>query len=184
MSKKLSALACCLMLGVVACTDTGLEDKVNSLESRVAKLESEVSRLNSDFVTLKSLVDKLSNGYLVESCTPVADGYLIKFTDNTSVTIRHGKDGTDGVDGTNGTNGQDGKTPSIGLRKDELDGNWYWTLNGEWLKDASGNRVKANGTDGKDGVTPQVKVEDGYWWLSTDGGISWTVLSPYYDVSD
>ena len=85
----------------------------------------------------------------------------------------------------------------IGVRKD-TDGCYYWTLDGEWLTDEKGNKVKAQGTDGKDGVdgedgndgadgedgtdgtngkdgiTPQLKIENGRWMLSMDDGKTWT----------
>ena len=75
---------------------------------------------------------------------------------------------------------------------------YYWTLDGEWLTDEKGNKVKAQGTDGKDGVdgedgndgangedgvdgtngkdgiTPQLKIENGRWMLSMDNGKTWT----------
>ena len=56
----------------------------------------------------------------------------------------------DGSDGKDGVNGQDGHSPVVSVRRD-TDGNWYWTLDGAWLRDAEGNRVRANGLDGKDG---------------------------------
>ena len=33
-----------------------------------------------------------------------------------------------------------------------------------------------DGQDGKDGVTPQLKIEDGYWYISYDNGTTWTQL--------
>lgn len=109
----------------------------------------------------------------------------------------NGSDGADGKDGENGKDGADGQTPIIGVRQD-TDGIWYWTLNGEWLLDDDGNKIKAvgrdgkdgedgtdgadgeDGTDGKDGVngkdgqTPELKIEDGYWYVSYDDGATWT----------
>ena len=85
----------------------------------------------------------------------------------------------------NGKDGADGNTPVIGVKKD-TDGIYYWTLDGEWLTDEKGNKVKAQGTDGKDGVdgedgtngkdgiTPQLKIENGRWMLSMDNGKTWT----------
>ena len=48
----------------------------------------------------------------------------------------------------------------IGVKKD-TDGNWYWTLDDEWLKDADGNKVRANGIDGKDGSSSGTNGKDG-----------------------
>lgn len=108
-----------------------------------------------------------------------------------------GKDGENGKDGADGTDGQDGTTPIIGVALDPTDNAYYWTLNGEWLLDENGNRIPltsrdgqdgedgtdgedgkdgADGQDGKDGITPQLKIEDGYWYVSTDNGATWTQL--------
>ena len=88
------------------------------------------------------------------------------------------------------TDGKDGSTPVIGVKMDD-DGIYYWTLNGEWLTDENGNKIKAvgtdgkdgangangeNGTNGKDGITPQLKIEEGYWFISYDNGATWTQL--------
>ena len=78
----------------------------------------------------------------------------------------------------------------IGVRQDS-DGIYYWTLDGDWLLDADGNKIKAQGIDGKDGqdgqdgkdgqdgadgITPQLKIEGEYWYISYDNGASWTQL--------
>jgi hypothetical protein len=33
-----------------------------------------------------------------------------------------------------------------------------------------------NGSNGKDGVTPQLKIENGFWYVSYDNGATWTQL--------
>ena len=68
--------------------------------------------------------------------------------------------GKDGQNGTNGTNGQDGA--------DGKDGQ-----DGENGKDGADGQ---DGKDGKDGITPQLKIEDGYWYISYDNGATWTEL--------
>ena len=65
--------------------------------------------------------------------------------------------GKDGQNGTNGSNGQDGK--------DGKDG-----------EDGEDGKDGADGQDGKDGITPQLKIEDGYWYISYDNGATWTQL--------
>ena len=108
---------------------------------------------------------------------------------------KDGQDGTDGKDGQNGADGKDGQdgsssTPVIGVAQD-TDGVYYWTLNGEWLLDDNGNKLPVSGKDGqngtngsngqdgqngKDGITPQLKIEEGYWYISYDNGATWTQL--------
>ena len=106
------------------------------------------------------------------------------------ITIYHGKDGQNGEDGTDG---KDGVTPTIGVKQD-TDGIYYWTLDGDWLTDKHGDKIKAegkdgadgsdgedgsdgtDGTNGKDGITPQFKIENDYWFISYDNGNTWTQL--------
>ena len=65
--------------------------------------------------------------------------------------------GKDGQNGTNGSNGQDGA--------DGKDG-----------QDGENGKDGADGQDGQDGITPQLKIEDGYWYISYDNGATWTQL--------
>ena len=65
--------------------------------------------------------------------------------------------GKDGQNGTNGSNGQDGA--------DGKDG-----------QDGEDGKDGADGQDGKDGITPQLKIEEGYWYISYDNGATWTQL--------
>lgn len=65
-----------------------------------------------------------------------------------------GKDGKDGANGTDGQDGADGK-----------DG-----------QDGENGKDGADGQDGQDGITPQLKIEDGYWYISYDNGTTWTQL--------
>ena len=65
--------------------------------------------------------------------------------------------GTNGKDGQNGSNGQDGA--------DGKDG-----------QDGTDGKDGQDGVDGKDGITPQLKIEDGYWYISYDNGATWTQL--------
>lgn len=190
-------------LGIVSCEydDTELRDKINDHENRIAQLESLCNQMNTNISSLQTIVAALQGNDYVTSITPVTSGgetigYTINFSKSGPVTIYHGNDGKDGTNGTDGTNGQDGHTPIIGV-KQTSDGNYYWTLDGNWLLDDGGNKIKANGTDGKDGVdgenghdgndgsdgldgkdgiTPQLKIEEGYWVISYDNGNSWDQL--------
>lgn len=83
-------------------------------------------------------------------------------------------------------------TPVISVKKD-IDGIYYWTVDGEWLI-VDGNKVKAegadgvdgkdgvdgengsDGTDGTDGITPKFKIENGCWYVSYDREQSWEQL--------
>lgn len=184
--------------------DSALTGRVDDLENRVAKLEELCKQMNTNISSLQTLVDALQNKDCITSVVPITKdgktiGYTISFTRSAPITIYNGQDGKDGQDGKPGEDGKDGSTPVIGVKQD-ADGIYYWTLNGDWLTDDSGNKIKAEGRDGqdgedgkpgqdgndgqdgkpgedgKDGITPQLKIEDGYWYISYNDGASWTQL--------
>ena len=168
---------------------TDVTDRLDDLEGRVARLEKLCEEMNKNISALQAIVTAKETGDVITSVTPITEGgktvgYTITFAMRDPITIYHGQDGADGKDGANGkdgkdgANGQDGHTPVIGVKQD-TDGIWYWTLDGEWLLDVNGQKVKAVGTDGKDGadgITPLLKIEDGFWYVSTDNGATWTQL--------
>jgi hypothetical protein len=104
-------------------------------------------------------------------------GYTITFGKHDPITIYHGQDGKDGADGKDGQDGS-ANAPVIGVAQD-TDGVYYWTLNGEWLLDDNGNKLPVSGKDGQNGANgtmPQLKIEEGYWYISYDNGATWTQL--------
>ena len=154
--------------------DSSLKEDIAALEERVAALESYCSTLNSQISSLQSAVDAIEAAVYVTDVTTVTEngvtGYLITLSDGTSFTIYNGTDGEDGADGT---------TPVIGVTL--VDGVYYWTLNGEIIYDSDGNPLRASGSDGEDGIVPQLKIEDGYWYVSYDGGTTWEQLGEVTD---
>lgn len=140
---------------------------VDDLGDRVTNLENLMKAANDNISALRTLVNALQNRVTVTSVTPTADGYEIVFSDGQKATISNGKDGT--------------SAPVISVRLDS-DGNYYWTLDGEWLT-VDGKKVRANGLDGQDGqdgtsggIAPQLRIspDTGEWEISADGGKTWT----------
>ena len=214
--KKLFFILVAAMLFASGCSDkyddSALTGRVDDLENRVKTLEELCRQMNTNISSLQTLVTALQNSDYITAVTPVTSGgqtigYTITFKQAAPITIYHGTNGKDGQDGTDGKDGQDGKngtTPVIGVAP--YNGVYYWTLNGTWLTDTYGNKIKAEGTDGRDGVdgkpgtdgkpgqdgddgqdgkpgedgedgiTPQLKIENEYWYISYDNGASWTQL--------
>lgn len=217
LSTTLSILLMCLMVGCIAYyDDSEIRSDIEDLQERVQALEEMCREMNSNIEALQSIVTAQQNGDYITNVEPITDereiiGYTITFAKGNPITIYHGEDGKDGTDGENGkdgqdgTDGKDGYTPQIGVKKD-TDNIYYWTLDGEWLLDENGNKIRAQGTDGKDGqdgengadgndgangndgatgpqgpqgeqgITPMLKIEDDYWYVSYDNGQSWTQL--------
>ena len=166
-------LAATLPLMLLGCSKLNdLTSRVDELDSRLSKLETICTQMNNDITSLQTILKALEDKDYVTSVEPVTEegegiGYRINFTRSGSITIFHGEDGEDGADGL---------IPIISVKKD-TNGLYYWTLDGEWLLDANGNRIKASATDGSDGITPKLKIEDNWWCISYDEGQSWTKLS-------
>lgn len=204
------------LLAIVACSkfdDSEIWSELKEHEDRIVKLETLCNQMNTNITSLQTIIIALQNNDYVTNISPIKEGskeigYTITFAKSGSITIYHGKDGENGKDGQNGTNGTDGKdgqdgkdgkdgyTPKIGV-KQHTDGQYYWTLDGNWLLDDNGNMIPTTGEDGKDGtngtdgtdgkdgvdgkdgqdgITPQLKIEDGYWYLSYDNGATWQKL--------
>ena len=153
--------------------DSELKSDINDLKSRMAALEKQCKNMNENLTSLQTIVDAIRKQDGVVSVTDLPDGqgYSVKFVSGKVIYLYNGKNGTDGV------------TPKISVRKDS-DGIYYWTVDGDWLI-VDGKKVRAVGLDGKDGqsgddgkdaVTPQLKIVDGFWYISYDNGKYWTKL--------
>ncbi|MBR6631606.1 MAG: hypothetical protein IKK89_06655 [Alistipes sp.] len=190
--RKLFAFAAFVVALVVSsCSydDTPIWNKLNDHEERIKALEELCTNMNTNIEALQGIVEALEKHDYIVDVVENEDGYTINFAKGDSITIKNGKDGANGNDGANGADGADGQTPVIGVA--EEDGVYYWTVNGEWLTDANGNKIKAvgsdgangadgndgaNGANGNDGVTPQLKIEDNKWFVSYDEGATWVEL--------
>ena len=159
--------------------DSELKSDINDLKSRMAALEKQCKNLNENLTSLQAIVDAIQKQDGIVSVTDLPDGqgYSVKFVSGKVIYLYNGKNGTDGV------------TPKISVRKDS-DGIYYWTVDGDWLM-VDGKKVRAVGLDGKDGkdgedgqdgqdgkdaITPQLKIVEGFWYISYDNGKSWNKL--------
>lgn len=167
----LCALLCAGLVVTGCYDDSALQKQLNDHESRLKELERLTAQQNTNISSLQTIVTALQDKDYVTSVAPINEGdkvvgYTITFSKSGAVTIYNGKDGY---------------VPAMGVRQDP-DGLWYWTVDGEWLRDSDGDKVRASAADGEDGepgtpgqsgVTPQLKIVDGYWYVSYDGGKTW-----------
>lgn len=139
-----------LMCGFAACDTTDLERDINSLKDRVEDYEAQVQKLNDDMNIIRVLLD---GNKTITSYSFDGTNYTLTLSNGETLTL------TQGVVGAN--------YPSITI--DEESGNWI--IAG---KDSG---IKAEAEDGKDApYTPQFKIENENWWVSYDGGVTWTDL--------
>ena len=154
------AFALLLCTGCDSYDDSSLWGKVNEIDDRVTNLENLCNRLNTEITSIHTILDAIQANDQIKSVIPIHDlagkeiGYEIEFVKAGKIIIYHGQDGQDGKDGVNGQDGKDGadgQTPIVSVATD-TDGLRYWTVNGQWLLDGNGNKIKAEGRDGKDGL--------------------------------
>ena len=163
------AAFCAILLAFTVCSCVS-RDEIEKLNARMGLIEQRVDNLNSEIAGLRLIVQQINNGGYVTAVFPDEDGsgYALAFNDGSSIHIS--------VEGSQPAN------PQIGVRQDE-DGVWYWTLNGQWLLSADGKKMRVTGENGQPGgagspgITPRLKFENDVWYVSYDEGASWTKIS-------
>ena len=166
--KKIVTLLIFGLMSLASCTEydeVAMWNKNEDMGSRLAALERLCDRMNTNIASLQRIVEAWQANDYVTGVAPVVEnretiGLTISFSRSGPVTIYHGKDG------------QSGATPVIGVKQD-TDGLYYWTLDGEWLEDSRGDRVVAQGPAGRSAY--ELAVENGYrgtleeWLASLNG---------------
>lgn len=143
------------LMALIGCSydDTDIQKRLDDLDGQLTELQAQVKALNSDITTLKELV---AGKRFISDVQPGENGgYVITLVTSTgeisTITIDDGKDGTSSV---------------IGVKQDS-DGIYYWTLNGDFILD-NGKKLPVSG------ATPEFKIENSHWWVSYDNGATWT----------
>lgn len=138
-----------LVCGMAACDTTDLERDINSLKDRVEDYEAQVQKLNDDMNIIRVLLD---GNKTITSYSFDGTNYTMTLSNGETLTL------TQGVVGAN--------YPSITIGE-----------NGNWIIAGVDSGKKAEAKDGEDApYTPQFKIENENWWVSYDGGVTWTDL--------
>lgn len=156
MKKSIWILAVAALALFAACNkydDSAIRSDLDALKTKVEALEK---TLNSTVTDLQALSKKLDNKLTVTSVTESGSSYVIAFSDGTTATISNGKDGV---------------TPVIGIM--EVDGMYYWTVNGELVVDAQGKPIPVAGQ----GPIFRAGQEEGTLEFSVDGGATWQPIA-------
>lgn len=156
MKKSIWILAVAALALFAACNkydDSAIRSDLDALKTKVEGLEK---TLNQTVTDLQALSKKLDNKLTVTSVTESGSSYVIAFSDGTTATISNGKDGV---------------TPVIGIK--EVDGMYYWTVNGELVVDAQGKPIPVAGQ----GPIFRAGQEEGTLEFSVDGGATWQPIA-------
>ena len=140
--KKELVMSLGLALSCLACSkydDSALNERLAKLEQRVGAIEEKVRVANEDIKTLKDLVSASTQGKTITEVKKTDEGYDLIFSDKQVISIKMGR------------NGADGHSPKISVAQDG--GVYYWQLDGQWLRDAQGQKVRVSGETGP--VGPQ-----------------------------
>lgn len=137
------------MMALSCYDDAEIREKIDSLETQLTELTSKVN-------SVSTIVTALEKNNYIKAVNEITGGYEIEFTQGETIVIKDGKDGEN--------------APEIGATKD-VDGIYYWTLDGEWLLDATGSKIPAGMGQ------PKLKTENGQWYISADGQ-DWALIGP------
>lgn len=145
----LLTLALPLALGLAGCSkeydDTELRNKISSLESRIAELEGLKSTVSGIQTTVSNLQKNIS--VTAVKTDPSTGDVTITFSDGSTATLTSGK--------------------VISVK--EISGVLYWAIDGEVVKDLSGNPIPVLDDDELDFRV----ADDGTLEYSVDGGKTW-----------
>lgn len=146
-----------LLVAVLSGCTGMVQQELDDTHAKLAALQELVATVNKEINDLDKIVSALDTTHTIkpETFQETEDGYEVSFNDGTKIFVPYGKDGEDGE-----------TLIPVGVLQEE-DSLYYWQVNGEWLLDDEGNKIRAGATDG---LVPQIKVEEGFWWVSVDGG--------------
>ena len=181
--KKELVMSLGLALSCLACSkydDSALYNLIAKLDQRLVAVEEHVKKANEDIKTLKSLVSAASQGKTITEVKKTDEGYDLTFSDKQVISIKMGRDG------------MDGHSPKISVALDG--GVYYWQLDGKWLLDTQGQKVRVSGETGpqgipgkdgatgpqgipgEDGKTPKLRINAGKWEVAY-GNNDWTPVT-------
>ena len=139
--KKELVMSLGLALSCLACSkydDSALYNLIAKLDQRLVAVEEHVKKANENIKTLKSLVSAASQGKTITEVKKTDEGYDLTFSDKQVISIKMGRDG------------MDGHSPKISVALDG--GVYYWQLDGKWLLDTQGQKVRVSGETGPQGI--------------------------------
>lgn len=123
--------------------DSELKNRLDQVENRLTQLEN---KLKSEVEALKEML----SGTTIASATKADGVWTIVLSDGQTITV-----------------GDNGSAPLVSVV--EENGTYYWTINGEVMTDASGEKISVEG--GAPSLCIDASTKE--WLVSPDGGKTW-----------
>ncbi len=170
MKKLLLLFLASLTMLFVGCSqfdDSRIWDAIDELEEEQEKMQEQID-------AQQTLLNALANNLSIVSITPTAEGFLLTFSDGSTITVKHGEKGDKGDTGEKGEDGADGKDGQDG--KDGADGDSLfqsvtWDEEYAYFTLSDGTVIKiplASDSEAEEGNLPPANE---IWYTSTDGNI-------------
>lgn len=143
-------------------------DKLNAqhgaIEGRVSKLETQVATLNTQMGSISALAYAVEQGFYITQVKTTAEGYELTLNNGKVIVLQNTPGGT--------------LVPMPAVSMTQINGFYFWTINGIVLTGDDGQPVRAGGT------APVVRFDYtlNQWVISIDGGVTFRNISEYVSV--
>ncbi len=139
----------------------GLKTDVTDLKGRVSNLESQATKINSNLEKLSVLATAVENNFYITEVKTTADGYELTLSNGRKITLQNGSDNSLGV----------ASSPNVTMI--QLNGVYYWTIDGMLIPGSDGKPMQATGQ------APKVRFNSvtSKWEVSVNGGVSYTEVN-------
>ena len=175
MKKFLLLVVASLTMMCWGCTQfdtTGIWDAINDLEEEQEKMQEQLD-------AQQTLLNALANSLTIVSITPTTEGFLLTFSDGSTITVKHGEKGEKGDTGAQGEKGDKGDKGDTGAQGEKGDKGDKGDT-GEKGEDGADGKDGENGKDGADGDSffESVTWDDEYVYFTlADGSVITIPLS-------
>lgn len=139
----------------------GLKSDVTDLKGRVSNLESQASKINSNLEKLSVLATAVEKNFYITEVKTTSDGYELTLSNGRKITLQNGADNSLGI----------ASSPNVTMI--QLDGVYYWTIDGMLIPGSDGKPMQATGQ------APKVRFNSvtNKWEVSVNGGVSYTEVN-------